>query len=48
MSLPQLKAFLHRARLRFRALVGEEVLDTVENDSDVDQEMGALLEALTR
>ncbi len=48
MSLPQLKAFLHRARVRFRELVREEVLDTVESASDVDAEMGALLEALTR
>jgi DNA-directed RNA polymerase specialized sigma24 family protein len=48
MSLPQLKAFLHRARLRYRELVREEVLETVENPADVDAEMGALLEALTR
>jgi RNA polymerase sigma-70 factor (ECF subfamily) len=48
MSLPQLKAFLHRARLRYRELVREEVLDTVESESDAEAEMGALLEALTR
>ena len=48
MSLPQLKAFLHRARVRFRALVREEVLDTVESESEADAEMAALLEALSR
>jgi DNA-directed RNA polymerase specialized sigma24 family protein len=47
MSMPQLKAFLHRARVRFRELVREEVLDTVESPADADAEMGALLEALT-
>jgi RNA polymerase sigma-70 factor (ECF subfamily) len=48
MSLPQLKAFLHRARVRYRELVREEVLHTVERESDADAEMGALVEALTR
>jgi RNA polymerase sigma factor (sigma-70 family) len=48
MSLPQLKAFLHRARVRFRELLRAEVLETVESEADAEAEMGALLEALSR
>lgn len=48
MSLPQLKAFLHRARVRFRELVKAQVLDTVENEADAEAELGALVEALSR
>lgn len=48
MSVPQLKAFLHRARVRFRELVREQVLDTVENEADAEGELHALVEALTR
>jgi RNA polymerase sigma-70 factor (ECF subfamily) len=48
MSLPQLKAFLHRARVRYRELVREEVRETVETEAEADAEMGALLEALVR
>jgi DNA-directed RNA polymerase specialized sigma24 family protein len=43
MSVPQVKAFLHRARVRFRELVREEVVDTA---GDPDTEIGRLLEAL--
>ena len=43
MSIPQLKAFLHRARLRFRELVREELADTVADPSQVDEELAALL-----
>lgn len=48
MSLPQLKAFLHRARVRFRELVKEQVLDTVENEADAEAELGALVEVLSK
>lgn len=48
MSLPQLKAFLHRARVRFRELVREQVLDTVEDERDAEAELGALVEVLSR
>jgi DNA-directed RNA polymerase specialized sigma24 family protein len=44
MSVVQLKAFLHRARTRFRELVRDEVADTVGGDPDA--EIGELLEAL--
>ena len=42
MSLPQLKAFLHRARVRYRELVLDEVRDTVAHPEDVEREMGEL------
>lgn len=48
MSLPQLKAFLHRARVRFRELVREEVAQTVGDPGEVDAEMAELLRALGR
>lgn len=48
MSLPQLKAFLHRARVRFRELVKEQVLDTVERDGDAESELKALVEVLSK
>jgi RNA polymerase sigma-70 factor (ECF subfamily) len=41
----QAKAFLHRARLRFRALVREEVAETADA-GEVDAEIEALLRAL--
>jgi len=44
LTVPALKAFLHRARTRFRELVREEVADTMEGDPD--PEIAALLEAL--
>jgi DNA-directed RNA polymerase specialized sigma24 family protein len=43
MSVVQLKAFLHRARSRFRELVREEVADTA---GDPESEIGELLRAL--
>jgi RNA polymerase sigma-70 factor (ECF subfamily) len=46
MSVPQLKAFLHRARARFRALVRAEVAQTVTDEREVDQELRDLLQAL--
>ncbi|MBX7113902.1 MAG: sigma-70 family RNA polymerase sigma factor [Myxococcaceae bacterium] len=46
LSVPALKAFVHRARLRYRELVREEVEHTVENPAEIEGEMSALLEAL--
>lgn len=43
MGVTQVKAFLHRARLRFRELVREELADAAD---DPDAELGRLLEAL--
>jgi RNA polymerase sigma-70 factor (ECF subfamily) len=45
MSLPQLKAFLHRSRERFRELVREEVAHTVDGD-EAESEITQLLRAL--
>ncbi len=47
MSVPQLKAFLHRTRVRFRELVREEVAPTVEDPGEVEAEIGDLLAVLT-
>ena len=47
MSVPQLKAFLHRARARFRELVRHEVEQTVADASEVDAEIGDLFRALS-
>lgn len=50
MSVPQVKAFLHRARARYRALVEQELRDTLDAAGDdaaeIDDELRALLEAL--
>jgi RNA polymerase sigma-70 factor (ECF subfamily) len=46
MTIPQLKAFLHRARVRFRDLVRQLVADTVSDPADVDAEIAELLQAL--
>lgn len=46
MSIPQIKAFLHRTRVRFREIVREEVAPTVEDPGEVDVEIGELLDAL--
>ncbi len=46
MSLPQLKAFVHRGRVRFRELVADEVRDTVGSAGDGEAEVAALFEAL--
>jgi len=47
MSVEGLKAFLHRARSRYRQLVREEVAHTVDAEADVDAEMRELLRCLT-
>jgi RNA polymerase sigma-70 factor (ECF subfamily) len=47
MSIPQLKAFLHRARVRFRELVRQVVADTVAEPADVENEIADLLRALS-
>ncbi|GDX79196.1 RNA polymerase subunit sigma-24 [Deltaproteobacteria bacterium] len=46
MSLPQLKAFVHRGRVRFRELVAEEVRDTVGSAAAGEAEVSALFQAL--
>lgn len=48
MGVVQLKAFLHRARERFRELVREEVVQTVGTLEDADEEVRVLREALGR
>jgi RNA polymerase sigma factor (sigma-70 family) len=45
MSVSQLKAFLHRARVRFRELVKDEVRETV-SDGEPDGEVDDLIRAL--
>jgi len=45
MSVSQLKAFLHRARVRFRELVKEEVRETVAGE-DPEAELETLMKAL--
>jgi DNA-directed RNA polymerase specialized sigma24 family protein len=47
MSIPQLKAFVHRARLRFRELLRQRVADTLSDVSEADQELTLLLGAIT-
>jgi RNA polymerase sigma-70 factor (ECF subfamily) len=47
MTVPQFKAALHRARVRFRQLLREEVADTVAADVDVERELGELMRALS-
>lgn len=46
MSVPAVKAFLHRARLRYRELVRAEVAETTAAPGDVDAEIDRLLKAL--
>lgn len=46
MPTAQLKAFLHRARERFRELAREEVRHTVSSGADEDSELAQLFEAL--
>src|SRR5262249_30736959 len=43
MPVPQLKSFVHRARIRFRELVEAEVLHTVGDPGEVASEIGELL-----
>jgi DNA-directed RNA polymerase specialized sigma24 family protein len=47
MSVPQLKAFVHRARVRFRELLRERVAETLADGDDVDEELSALLGAVS-
>jgi len=47
MSVPQLKAFVHRARLRFRELLRRRVADTLPDAADADDELKALFGAVT-
>jgi RNA polymerase sigma factor (sigma-70 family) len=46
LSVPQLKSFVHRARLRFRELLKQRVVETLPDAADVDDELRSLLEAL--
>lgn len=48
LSIPQLKSLLHRARLRFRELVEDEVRQTVGDAADLEAEVSSLLESLSR
>ena len=47
MSVPQLKAFVHRARVRFRELLRSRVAETLTDSADADDELAALLEMMT-
>jgi RNA polymerase sigma-70 factor (ECF subfamily) len=47
MTAPQFKAALHRARARFREILGEEVAATVDDDADGEREIGDLVRALS-
>ncbi len=46
MSVSQLKAFVHRARGRFRELLRQRVAETLSNASEADDELALLLEAM--
>ena len=46
MSIPQLKAFVHRARLRFRELLRQRVAETLPEAADAEDELAALLGAM--
>ena len=46
MTVPGLKAFLHRARLRFRELVKEAIADTVGDEAQAEEELRELLQGL--
>jgi RNA polymerase sigma-70 factor (ECF subfamily) len=46
MSVPQLKAFVHRARVRFRELLKNRVADTLSDPADADAELLALFEMM--
>ena len=46
MTVPGLKAFLHRARLRFRELVKEEIAETVGDPAQAEEELAELLRGL--
>jgi DNA-directed RNA polymerase specialized sigma24 family protein len=46
MTVPQLKAFVHRAKGRFRQILRDAVADTLHAGDDLDAEVAGLLEAL--
>ncbi len=46
MSVPQLKAFVHRARVRFRELLRSRVAETLTDADDPDDELAALLQVM--
>jgi DNA-directed RNA polymerase specialized sigma24 family protein len=46
LSVPQLKAFVHRAKRRLRELLRRRVAETVESPEDVDVELAAILGCL--
>lgn len=46
MSIPQLKAFVHRARVRFRELLRSRVAETLTDPADADAELAELLEMI--
>ena len=46
MSVSQLKAFVHRARGRFRELLRQRVTETLTDAHDADDELALLLEAM--
>ena len=46
MTAPQFKAFLHRARARFRELLQDEVAQTTQDAGEGEDELEALLRAL--
>lgn len=47
MTVPQFKAALHRARVRFREILRDEVAATVEDDAEAEREIGDLVRALS-
>jgi RNA polymerase sigma-70 factor (ECF subfamily) len=47
MSVPQLKAFVHRARLRFRKLLETRVANTLPEGANVEEELAELLKVMT-
>lgn len=47
MTVPQFKAALHRARVRFREILRDEVAATVEDDAEAEREIGDLMRALS-
>ena len=46
MTVPQFKAALHRARVRFREILRDEVASTVEDDAEAEREIGDLMRVL--
>jgi len=45
-TLSQLKAFLHRTRVRFRDLVKKRLADTVDEAGSIEEELRTVLELL--